>query len=487
MISLLLAGALPAVGAADAPECDARGRKEPDKPNIILIMTDQQWGGAMSCAGNPYVHTPGMDRLAERGVRYDNAYCAMPLSGPSRGSMMTGLLPCQGSVMENEKPLPAELADCTLGDVVRSAGYDCAYAGKWHVNTISLPSERAFGFDRIAPVEPVGCADLEQNPVTAACVEYMRRDHDKPFFLVASYLNPHNICEFARGQRTPHANIPVPACVEACPPLPANFAVGEGDPKILAYEKGLSYAMYPSVDFTDEDWRAYLYAYYRLVEDVDRQIGLLVDEMDRQGLWKNTVVVFMSDHGDGAAAHHWNQKTALWEEVANVPFIVCLPEDGAGSGAGRGAGSAVGNGAGRVSHTLVNAGIDIMPTFAAIAGAQMPAGRSGESLVNCRGGVLSLNPEANSDYIITETNFKQTSGTYGFMVRTADYKYVIYDKGKGREQLFDMRSDRLEMNNLAGDEKYAQVLSQHRRILWEWVNAQKLKEAARIRKFLMLP
>lgn len=432
------------------------------QPNIIWIMTDQQTASAMSCAGSSDVRTPNMDRLAAHGVRFTNAYCAMPLSGPSRASMITGLLPCESGMLENEQPLLPELRENTIGDVVRSAGYDCVYAGKWHVNTISLPSQRAFGFDMISPVEKPDEYMKGGNPVTDACVEYLRAPHDRPFFMVASYINPHNICEFARGQRTPHASISAPASLSQCPELPPNYALRGDEPSILAHERSLSYAMYPTVDFNDEDWRMYLYAYYRLVESVDEQIGRIVDEIDRQGLWNNTVVLFMSDHGDGAAAHHWNQKTALWEEVANVPFILCVPGD---------------RKKGTVSDALVNAGIDIMPTLASVSGAQMPSGRSGRDIIK---GALP-------HYIVTETNFKQTSGTYGFMVRTARYKYVIYDKGKFREQLFDMVHDRAETDNLVADPRYARTLSEHRRILWEWVEGRDLKEKVRIKKFLMLP
>ncbi len=438
----------------------APSRCEQERPNIIWIMTDQHCANALSCAGNANVKTPNIDRLAEHGVRFTNAYCAMPLSGPSRASMITGLMPCQSGVLENEKPLPEQLQRTTLGDVVRGAGYDCAYAGKWHVNTISLPSENAFGFDRIALNGDAG--------VAPACVEYLQQKHDKPFFMVASFINPHNICEFARGQRTPHADIPVPLSLDECPELPVNYAVQPDEPKILRHEKSLNYSLYPTVDYEDNDWRYYLYAYYRLVEAVDAQIGRIVDEIDRQNLWKNTVIVFMSDHGDGAAAHQWNQKTALYEEVANVPFIVCLPG---------------GKKAGSQSDALVHAGIDIMPTFAAVAGVAVPEGRKGRNILKSN---LS-GPAQSPEYIVTETNFKQTSGAYGFMVRTADYKYVIYDKGKYREQLFDMRSDRVEMHNLAADPAYAAELTRHRAILWNWVNAHELAESACIKKFLMLP
>ena len=91
------------------------------RPNIIYIMTDQQSHDAMSAAGNGYLHTPAMDRLAERGVRFANTYCALPLSGPSRAAMFTGYTPSQIGMMENETPLADSLRTRTLGNLMEAA------------------------------------------------------------------------------------------------------------------------------------------------------------------------------------------------------------------------------------------------------------------------------------------------------------------------------------------------------------------------------
>ena len=129
-----------------------------DRPNVIYIITDQQSANAMSCAGNSDLKTPNMDRLAQRGVRFTNAYCALPLSGPSRAAMFTGMMPSQCGMSENETPLPDSLKVSTLGNLMENAGYYGAYAGKWHVNTNSIPEEKAFGFHRIHPNNDRGLA-----------------------------------------------------------------------------------------------------------------------------------------------------------------------------------------------------------------------------------------------------------------------------------------------------------------------------------------
>ena len=118
------------------------------RPNIIYIMTDQHAATALSCAGNADVRTPNIDRLASHGVRFDNAYCAFPLSGPSRAAMFTGYTPSEVGMEKNGAPMPDSIQSRTLGTLVRDAGYDCAYSGKWHLNTNSLPAasrERKMG------------------------------------------------------------------------------------------------------------------------------------------------------------------------------------------------------------------------------------------------------------------------------------------------------------------------------------------------------
>ena len=426
-----------------------------ERPNILYIMTDQQGAEAMSCAGNPDLHTPNMDLLASRGVRFTNAYCAFPLSGPSRAAMFTGYVPSQTGMIENEMPLVDSLRNNTLGSLVAAEGYDCAYAGKWHVNTLSIP-DGEFGFRRIKDNGDIGLAE--------SCVDYLReRDRKEPFFLVASFINPHNICEYARGQKTPHAPVVEPA-LEDCPNLPENFAVGPYDASVLRFERNQNYKLYPTTSYSPDDWRRYRNAYYRLTEAVDAEIGKILDEVTRQGLWKNTVIIFTSDHGDGNGAHQWNQKTALYEEVAGVPMIVCLPG---------------GKNAGTVSEALVHNGIDLMPSICEWTGASLPAGRRGVSYVD-----VVEEGSAGQDFIVTETNFNQTAGTLGWMVRTPKYKYVLYDKGQYREQLFDMTEDRDEMRNLAVEAKYRDVLLEHRAILENWLKITPGPERKRHLRFI---
>lgn len=414
-------------------------------PNIIYIMTDQHSANALSCAGNADVATPNIDRLAARGVRFTNAYCALPLSGPSRAAMFTGYMPSTIGMAENETPLPDSLRTRTLGNLMEAAGYDNGYSGKWHVNTNSLPAPHAFGFENLHGHNDYGLAE--------AASEFLRRDHGgKPFFLVASFDNPHNICEYARGQRLPFAEIrEVPT--DSCPNLPKNFFINPYDADILRWERERSYRLYPTKGYTADDWRHYRNAYFRLIEHVDAEVGKIIDTIDSLGLWDNTVVIFTADHGDGQGAHQWNQKTALWEEVANIPLIVCAPGNR--------------KNAGQVTEALVNNGIDLMPTILDWAEVEKPAWCDGNSL---RGAVENPASEGENEYVVCETVFAQTGGTNGWMLRTPHFKYVLYEAGENREMLFDMDNDRLEMTNLAIESKYRPELLRHRELLRQWMS-----------------
>lgn len=417
------------------------------RPNIIYIFTDQQTASAMSCAGNPDVHTPHLDRLAAAGILFQNAYCTAPLSGPSRGAMFTGRYPGAVGLSVNNAPMPDSLKHQTLGTLMKEAGYECVYGGKWHLPLLDIP-DKEFGFDRLYKHSDDGMAE--------ACVEFLDRKHDKPFFLVASYDNLHNICEYARQQNLPYGPVAIPD-IRECPGLPVNFAKNPYDAGVIDSEKRANYNVYPSIDYTVEDWRMYRYTYYRLVEKVDKEIGKIIDAIDRNNLWKNTVVIFSSDHGDGIGAHHWNQKSALYEEVVNVPLIVTLPGK---------------RHAGTVLPQLVNGGLDFFATVCDFAGVKQPAGAAGTSF---RGVAEKGGKEVpHQPYIILETQF-DASKTRGWVVRSERYKYVLYDKGRCREQLFDMRNDRGEMRNLAVEKDFDGVLQQHRDQLAQWMRKYQIR------------
>lgn len=397
--------------------------------NVLLVCTDQQFAGAMSCAGTEYVETPAMDRLAERGVRFPETYCANPLCSPSRACLFSGEPSHVNGVQHNHEEFADHVHDRTLGHLLSEAGYDCAYGGEWHLPNHEIAA--GHGFERI-------CGYNDER-LPGAVADYLRRDREDPFFLVAAFDNPHNICEWARNQTLPWGNVDVPPA-EECPPLPANFPVPPFEPKPLEEWRGLDMA-----DATPEEWRQYRYAYFRLVERVDDALGDILDTFDDEGLWEDTVVVFTSDHGDMHAAHELQQKHVAYEESVRVPLLVAGPDTASGT----------------TDDRLVSNGYDVLPTICDYAGVDAPSEVRGYSL---RAPARGDAPDEWREDLVTQ-------GTHVIpfrMVRTPGYKYVVYDQGRPREQLFDMDRDRGEMVNLAVVAAHEGVLEEHRERLLEW-------------------
>lgn len=418
-----------------APQLCAQGKT----PNILYIFTDQQTATAMSCAGNTDLATPNMDKLASEGVRFTNAYCAAPLSTPSRGAMFTGSWPHQSGIDKNGLPVPENMKQKTLGQLLSGKGYECVYAGKWHLPASTI--DPAHGFRKIHDFGDIGLAE--------SCVSYLKQKHDSPFFLVASFDNPHNICEYARKQSLPWAVVNEPASITDCPNLPSNYQIPAYEPDIIRIEKNKNFKVYPTVLYNQDDWRRYRNAYYRLVEEVDMQIGKIMKALTLNGLDKNTIIIFSSDHGDGNGAHQWNQKSVLYEEVVNIPLIVRLPDY---------------KNAETVSEELVSNGPDFFASVCDWAGINVPDDCQGKSLREIVEGRSKTN---HRDYVVTQTIF-DGSDTHGWMIRTEKYKYILYQLGRNREQLFDMQSDRGEMVNLAVEKKHAGILNNHKSLLKEW-------------------
>ncbi len=383
-----------------------------------------------------------MDSLAQRGMRFTQAYCTQPLCTPSRASLFTGFMPHEVGVQRNGLAITDTMVGQGIGHLLSRAGYDCGYGGKWHVPEASLPE--GHGFERVAPFGDDGLTD--------ACVAFLQRPRERPFFLVASYDNPHNICEWARRQPLPWGRVADPASLADCPNLPANFAPPSFEPEIIRIEQDANRQLYPAVSFTEDDWRRYRYAYCRLVEKVDAQVGRLLEALDRNGLCDSTVVVFTSDHGDGNGAHRWNQKSVLYEDVIRVPLLIAAP------------GNLLSD---AQCASLVSTGLDVYPTLCAYAGVTPPPGRAGYPLQPL---IEGTNRPSWRDELVVQTFFDGGRGynTVGRMLRTLRYKYVVYHMGRHREQLFDLEQDPGEMVNLAVEQRHAGVLAEHRRRLAAW-------------------
>jgi choline-sulfatase len=417
-------------------------------------MTDQQHAGMMSCAGNRWLKTPAMDSLAAAGVRFDLAYSANPVCVPARTSMMTGRYPSHFGFRSNQAPqLPEECLSGTLGHLFRDAGYRTVYGGKTHWPRPMNP--KSIGFEYLTPDERDGLADT--------CADFLRQNHKQPFLMVASFINPHDICLMAIDAYTKANNLPamypklqierqrvaealsLPAGTarqefvqKYCPPLPPNHGPTRGEPDALGrYE---SFRGYVRKHWTPEDWRMHRYAYCRLTERVDAEIGRVLSALRETGLDRNTLVVFSSDHGDLDSAHGFEHKSLSYDESARVPFIV----------------SWQGRTSRRIDRThLVSASLDLFPTLCDYAGIDAPKGLPGRSV---RRLVERGQQPAWRDDLAIECSDSRC-------IRTSRYKYTIFEGQEPREMLIDMEKDPGEMANLAPNPAFAKVLDDHRRRL----------------------
>lgn len=425
------------------------------RPNILWIMTDQQCADSLSIAGNPDLSTPAMDSIAAAGVRFEKAYCTQPICVPSRTSMMTGKMPHETGVTFNLERM--DLYDRSLGHVMTDAGYDTGYVGKWHIPEETSGDWHGFEF----MIE--GSHEFNDQYVAAPVIDFITRPRNKPFFAVASFVNPHDICEwarklahFGRGEELWNGIIPDAPPPGQCPELPSNFAIPENEPGIIRDHQTWLPGAYPVRGWSEDTWRQYRWGHCRLTELADREIGKILAALRSSGLDQNTIIILVSDHGDGNGAHQWNQKNLLYDEPARVPLIV------AGPGVQK---------PGRTDEHLVSTGLDLFPTFCDYAGVPVSddlRGLSLRPLVEGRSGPTH-------DAVVVETDlhrrYGQSGGVFGRMLRTPRYKYVAYSEGELREQLFDMQNDPGEMNNLAVEPAYRSVLAEHRQML-----AAKLQE-----------
>jgi arylsulfatase A-like enzyme len=204
-----------------------------------------------------------------------------------------------------------------------------------------------------------------------------------------------------------------------------------------------------SASWTTGDFRAYLDAYYRFVEDADRQIGRILSALRASGLSQNTLVIMTSDHGEGMGAHRWVEKAAFWEETAKVPLVV------------------VGHGVRRRGATDVASlvsGLDILPTICDYTGIAPPPRMRGRSLRPAIDGSAF-----DRRFVVSELSQYGGEARQGRMLRTARYKYVVFDGGRRAEQLFNLDHDPGEIRNLASEAASKTVLHEHRQLLAKWV------------------
>jgi len=397
-------------------------------PNILFVHVDQLHHKALSAYGNPFVHTPCMDAIVAEGFSFMESTTPMPQCCPARASWFTGRMSKEHGVIVNEFPLNPDLPD--LGQWLRDkGGYDCIHIGKWHIPNRDVRQ----GFT--VPHPGHGHGELADADVARAAAAVLRnRDTDKPFFMSVGLLNPHDCCYFAGAEGGIGKFGLAHEMLDRLPPLPANFAT---DTPIRSHRVG---------NWSEEDWRYYIYTYYRLTEMVDREVGRIHQALRASGFSDNTLFILTSDHGDGLGFHQHIQKGYLYEEAWRVPAVVSWPGR---VPAGK-----------RDTHHLVS-GIDIAATVCDYAEVEplpkMTIGRSWRPLLEGR------HVDWRS-HVIGETSV----GPLALAVREAHYKTVFYTD---HAELYDIRYDPLETKDVSGDPVHAATLARHRQHFAEYVRS----------------
>lgn len=409
--------------------------------NILVILSDQHHARFMGNAGHPVVETPHLDRLAREGVRFDAAYCPSPLCGPSRMSFLTGLYPCHSGVYANGQALASDLP--TFAHALGGAGYDTALIGRMHL----VGPDPHHGFEEkwgqdvtpstlgggILPLleglaagggpeglQLSGPGDsayqhYDDRITDLACDWLARRPPDRPFCLTVGLALPHNpfVCSPDDYQRY----------IDRVPqPLPRDRRGGGSHPLERRKRDAIQWDRVTAED----EWRT-LIAYHGSVTATDRRVGRILEELDRQGLTDDTLLIYTSDHGEAAGERGLWYKTTMYEGSAAIPLILRCPRHIPG---------------GQTRSECVNL-IDVTATLLETAGLPpLPAG-DGRSLWGLATGV---NPDWKNE-TFAEYGTRWGCSELSRMIRRGSWKYVYYDGYP--DELFDLSSDPRETRNLA--------------------------------------
>jgi choline-sulfatase len=382
---------------------------------------------AISAYGCKYARTPNLDRIAAEGYSFMESYCAMPQCCPARASWFTGRMSKEHGVVVNSYPIDPNIPD--LGQWLRKAGYETVHTGKWHISGRNVA--RSFKVLHRGS----GHGELGDSTVARSAVAYLKnRSGDKPFFLSVGFLNPHDCCFPASSDGGPGKYAFAPKIKDKLPPLPENFD----------YDYR-SDGMRQVRNWSHQDWRYYIYSYYRMVEMVDAEVGRVYDAVRNGPHRDNTLFILTCDHGDGLGFHAKVSKGYLEEEASRVPAIVSWP--------GR-----VRQGVRDTRHLV--SGVDVAATICDYAGAApMPK----TTIARSWRPLLEGEDATWRDYAVCETSV----GSLSVCVRDLRFKSIIY---QDKTRLYDIGNDPLEMRDLADDPKYAAVKKRHRENFREYVS-----------------
>lgn len=412
-----------------------------NKPDVILLMTDQHRYDELSFLGTPGASTPAIDEICQEGVVFTHAFVPTPQCSPARASIFTGRWPHRAGVVGNvsKRRVPAgqsgplDPAIPSMGKVFKDAGYETAYFGKWHLGE----SPEQCGFDTVG-VSSGRAIALHISDFLQARNEEAR----KPLLMVVSWINPHDIYRINDDELAVNESIEarLPRSVDddlATKPQP--------QAQFLSEDQGI-----PFVDYSHAQWLRYVRYYHQLTSKVDDDIGRVRATLNKSV--PEAITIFTSDHGDLGGAHGLPYKCpAMYEELIRVPLVVSWP--------------------GKIQHKqsqqLVSS-IDLLPTMCDLAKIPTPDGIDGQSL----GPILDSDGTSQVDWrkeMFGEYYGKQNWRAPIRMIRTKKWKYCRYTSFG--EELYDLENDPSELVNLAESHEYEHEKSKLANRLEEWMEA----------------
>ena len=441
------------------------------RPNVLLIMTDQQRPDTMGFRGETPCRTPNIDRIAREGISFDRAITPCPLCLPSRASLFTGVYPTQNDMMDAHV---GYLDDCQMLDHFRGAGYQINYAGKWHMGEGNIgdftdrhagdstpeysqwckdqglidgwmfndPETRTTRTPSMS-IPKVHVQDLPVDKtneayVTDFAIEMLEsRDKDKPFFQVCSFNGPHPPFMIPEPYFSMYNSDDVTE--------PENFGpqAGEVKPNQTSFYRDLFN------DHSDDfkDWRASFAVYWGFVTMIDDHIGRLLKTLETEGLLDNTIIIFTSDHGENLGSHGLWQKMVPYSQSVQVPLLLRAPMVNLAD----------------VRTDTPASLIDMAPTLAALCGLEKLPEWSGANLID-----EFANPSDDRAVFSMQRPLGDWMKTTDWrMIERGQLKYVWY--ADGSNELFDLEEDRFETQNLIDDAKYSDRLASLRAELGDFL------------------
>ena len=434
--------------------------EKPRRPNVIVVLVDDLRWDEIGCAGHPFVRTPNIDRLAHEGVRFRNAFCTTPLCSPVRASLLTGLYTHNHGILDNTNRSARSHTLATFPRDLQRGGYETAYVGKWHMGNDD--SARP-GFDHWVSMKGQGTSfdpplnvDGERRAhvghttdvLNAYAAKFVRKPRKKPFCLYVAHKALHpELTQFDDGSVSdPQAAKFLPTkrhttlYAEAAIPRRLNVTdTLKGKPALLRRIAGVP-QLGRETGTPDSTIRDRL----RMLAGVDDGVGQLLAALEETGTLDETVIVFTSDHGYWYGEHGLSTERRLaYEEGLRIPLLIRYPRLIS---------------RGRTVDAMAIS-IDLAPTVLELAAVKTDRRLDGRSLVPLLEGDRPA--DWRTSFLVeynTDTVFPRVK-TMGYRaIRTTRWKYIRYNDLEGMDELYDLKNDPYEMDNVIGRPELRETL-----------------------------